>query len=133
MYNACRNFEIPLRTTYLNKHAVSLLTGTGCGHCMTSQLVQGRGPQFHTCRVPKVYDTGTYRHVTYLNTHVHVHISYYTRFRAVRENIARVPGMYFHESEGRVKMLPAQVQYSVLQGNKCNKRFILYSQLQQCH
>ena len=24
------------------------------------------------------------------------------------------------------------VQYSVLQGNKCSKRFILYSQLQQC-
>ena len=54
----------------------------------------------------------------------------YTRFRAIRENIAQVPGMYFHESEGRVRILPARVQYSILQGNKCNKRFILYSQLQ---
>ena len=36
-------------------------------------------------------------------------------------------GMYFHESEGRVKILPARVQYAVLHGNACNKRFILYS------
>ena len=35
-------------------------------------------------------------------------------------------GMYFHESEGRVKILPARVQYAVLHGNACNKRFILY-------
>ena len=36
-------------------------------------------------------------------------------------------GMYFYESEGRVKILPARVQYAVLHGNACNKRFILYS------
>ena len=35
--------------------------------------------------------------------------------------------MYFHESKGRVKILPARVQYAVLHGNACNKRFILYS------
>ena len=36
-------------------------------------------------------------------------------------------GMYFHESEGRVKILPARVQYTVLHVNACNKIFILYS------
>ena len=37
-------------------------------------------------------------------------------------------GMYFHESEGRVKILLARVQYSpVLHGNQCNKRFLLSS------
>ena len=35
--------------------------------------------------------------------------------------------MYFHESEGRVKILLTRVQHPILHGNLCNKRFILYS------
>ena len=46
-----------------------------------------------------------------------VYISYYTSFRAIRENNARVRGCIFHESEGQVKILLARVQYPVLHGN----------------